>query len=100
MDCGDSENSISQDRRFLRREMPKIEAYLHYRNVDVSTIKELVRRWYPSLKPPEKKQAHQALDDIRESVEELRWYREHVFLPASALDASPAGTTPEASSPS
>ena len=75
-------NSIAQDRRFLRREMPKVEAYLHYRSVDVSTVKELVRRWYPDgPTPPEKKQAHQASDDIRESVEELRWYREHVFLP-------------------
>jgi oligoribonuclease len=82
-------NSIAQDRRFLRREMPKLDAYLHYRNVDVSTVKELVRRWYPAVKPPEKKQAHQALDDIRESVAELRWYREHVFVPASAL-AAPA----------
>ena len=82
-------NSIAQDRRFLRREMPKVDAFLHYRNVDVSTIKELVRRWYPDVKPPEKKQAHQALDDIRESVEELRWYREHVFL-APALLAAPA----------
>ena len=75
-------NSIAQDRRFLRREMPKLDAYLHYRNVDVSTVKELVRRWYPDgPKPPEKRQAHQALDDIRESVEELRWYRDQVFVP-------------------
>jgi oligoribonuclease len=88
-------NSIAQDRRFLRREMPKVDAYLHYRNVDVSTVKELVRRWYPDLKPPEKKQAHQALDDIRESVEELRWYRQHVFLPPAAVAPPPA----EASDP-
>ncbi|MSQ42244.1 MAG: oligoribonuclease [Dehalococcoidia bacterium] len=75
-------NSIAQDRRFLRREMPKLDAYLHYRSVDVSTVKELVRRWYPlGPTPPEKRQAHQALDDVRESVEELRWYRDHVFLP-------------------
>jgi oligoribonuclease len=74
-------NSIGQDRRFLVREMPKLEAYLHYRNVDVSTVKELVRRWYPGLELPEKKQAHRALDDIQESVTELRWYREHVFVP-------------------
>ena len=75
-------NSIGQDRRFLRREMPKLEAYLHYRNVDVSTIKELARRWYPGgPTPPEKKQAHQALDDIRESLEELRWYRANLFVP-------------------
>ncbi|MEI7925544.1 MAG: oligoribonuclease [Chloroflexota bacterium] len=83
-------NSIAQDRRFLRREMPKVDAFLHYRNVDVSTIKELVRRWYPTVKPPEKKQAHQALDDIRESVEELRWYREHIFLPPGAIAPPPA----------
>jgi oligoribonuclease len=75
-------NSIGQDRRFLRREMPKLEAYLHYRNVDVSTVKELARRWYPGgPTPPEKKQAHQALDDIRESLEELRWYRANLFVP-------------------
>ena len=84
-------NSIAQDRRFLRREMPKVDAFLHYRNVDVSTIKELVRRWYPDgPKPPEKKQAHQALDDIRESVDELRWYREHVFLPPPPPAEAPA----------
>ena len=88
-------NAIAQDRRFLRREMPKVDAFLHYRNVDVSTIKELVRRWYPNgPTPPEKKQAHQALDDIRESVAELRWYREHVFLPAPppAPPETPAAT--------
>lgn len=79
-------NSVAQDRRFLRREMPKLEAYLHYRHVDVSTIKELVRRWYPhGPQPQEKKQAHRALDDIVESIEELRWYREHYFLPATAF---------------
>lgn len=89
-------NSIAQDRRFLRREMPKLDAYLHYRNVDVSTVKELVRRWYPGMKPFEKKQAHQALDDIRESVAELRWYREQVFLPPSALAAPEALEAPEA----
>ena len=94
-------NSIAQDRRFLRREMPNVDAYLHYRSVDVSTIKELVRRWYPDgPKPPEKQQAHQALDDIRESVEELRWYREHVFLPpppppAPAAPAALPGTPAE-----
>lgn len=86
-------NSIAQDRRFLRREMPKLEAYLHYRHVDVSTIKELVRRWYPhGPQPPEKRQAHRALDDIVESVEELRWYREHYFLPASAFPQPPAAS--------
>jgi len=93
-------NSIAQDRRFLRREMPKVDEYLHYRNVDVSTIKELVRRWYAAgPKPPEKKQAHQALDDIRESVEELRWYREHVFLPPPPPPPSPGAPGTAAETP-
>lgn len=75
--CG---NSVYQDRRFLARYMPRLEQYLHYRNIDVSTVKELVRRWYPDgPKPPEKKHAHLALDDIRESIEELRFYREEYF---------------------
>jgi oligoribonuclease len=91
-------NSIGQDRRFLRREMPKLEAYLHYRNVDVSTIKELARRWYPKgPTPPEKRQAHQALDDIRESVDELRWYREHYFRPPQDVAAEAAPPPEEAS---
>lgn len=92
-------NSIAQDRRFLRREMPKVEAFLHYRNVDVSTVKELVRRWYPALAPAEKKQAHQALDDIRESVDELRYYRSLVFRPATEV-TPPAAIPPEAAPPS
>ena len=75
--CG---NSIHQDRRFLARYMPQLDRYLHYRNVDVSTIKELVRRWYPDgPPPPEKKHAHLALDDIRESIDELRFYRSQYF---------------------
>jgi len=75
--CG---NSIWQDRRFLARYMPELERHLHYRNIDVSTVKELVRRWYPQgPPPPEKKHAHLALDDIRESIAELRFYREHYF---------------------
>ncbi len=74
--CG---NSIHQDRRFLVRHMPQLEKYLHYRNIDVSTIKELVRRWYPDLTLPAKKGRHLALDDIRESIDELRFYRQHVF---------------------
>lgn len=78
--CG---NSVYQDRRFLARYMPRLEAYLHYRNIDVSTLKELVRRWYPDgPRPPEKKHAHLALDDIRESIEELRFYRRHYFRTA------------------
>ncbi len=77
--CG---NSIYQDRRFLARYMPALEAHLHYRCVDVSTVKELVRRWYPAgPQPPAKKHNHLALDDIRESIEELRFYRTHYFRP-------------------
>jgi oligoribonuclease len=73
--CG---NSIGQDRRFLYRYMPKLEAYFHYRNIDVSTVKELAARWAPHIKDGFKKQSsHQALDDIVESIEELRYYREH-----------------------
>ncbi len=74
-------NSVHQDRRFLSAYMPQLEAHLHYRNVDVSTIKELVQRWYPEILPklPQKSQTHRALDDIKESIEELRYYREHVF---------------------
>jgi oligoribonuclease len=77
--CG---NSVWKDRAFLEREMPDVIAFLHYRMIDVSTIKELVRRWYPpGLHAPKKKEVHRALDDIRESIEELRWYRSHVFVP-------------------
>lgn len=73
--CG---NSIGQDRRFLVRYMPELEAYFHYRNLDVSTLKELAARWAPEIKDGFKKQTkHQALDDIIESIEELRYYREH-----------------------
>ncbi|WP_088331316.1 oligoribonuclease [Lacimicrobium sp. SS2-24] len=75
--CG---NSIGQDRRFMVRHMPQLEAYFHYRNVDVSTIKELVRRWKPELLEQfKKKGTHQALDDIRESIAEMQFYRQHVF---------------------
>lgn len=95
-------NSIAQDRRFLRREMPKLDAYLHYRNVDVSTIKELAKRWYPvGPRALEKKQAHQALDDIIESVTELRWYREHYFRSSADVAAEappPPPATPDAAS--
>ena len=85
--CG---NSICQDRRFMARYMPKLEAYFHYRNVDVSTIKELARRWQPEImKGFVKKQAHTALADIEESIEELRYYRNTFFIP-SLTAASPA----------
>jgi len=93
-------NSIAQDRRFLRREMPKLDAYLHYRNVDVSTIKELAKRWYPvGPRALEKKQAHQALGDILESVAELRWYREHYFRPAADVAAEAPSPPPAATPP-
>jgi len=73
--CG---NSICQDRRFLRRYMPQLEQWLHYRNLDVSSLKELVKRWAPSVyEGLNKKNTHKALDDIRDSIEELRYYREH-----------------------
>ncbi|EDM74424.1 oligoribonuclease [Plesiocystis pacifica SIR-1] len=74
--CG---NSIGQDRRFIVRYMPALDGFLHYRSVDVSSIKELARRWYPDLPGFEKSEAHRALDDIRESIGELRHYRRHVF---------------------
>jgi oligoribonuclease len=75
--CG---NSIGQDRRFLVKYMPQLDAYFHYRNIDVSTIKELCARWQPEIaKGFKKKGVHLALDDIKESIEELRYYREHIF---------------------
>lgn len=75
--CG---NSIGQDRRFLNAYAPEFEEYFHYRNIDVSSIKELARRWKPELlKKITKKGVHLALDDIRESIEELKVYREHFF---------------------
>ena len=76
--CG---NSIWQDRRFLIKYMPKLEAFFHYRNIDVSSIKELVKRWYPSLPTYRKKKAHLSLSDIKGSINELKYYREKVFLP-------------------
>lgn len=76
--CG---NSIGTDRRFLARWFPEIEAHLHYRSVDVSTIKELAKRWFPEVaaNAPKKARGHRALDDIRESLDELRYYREQLF---------------------
>lgn len=75
--CG---NSIGQDRRFLQRYMPALEDFFHYRNIDVSTIKELVARWQPDIASGFTKRAtHLALDDIRESIAELQYYRQHVF---------------------
>ena len=74
--CG---NSVWNDKRFLEKQMPDIVDFLHYRMIDVSTVKELARRWYADVPRYEKKGAHLALDDIRESVEELRYFRERVF---------------------
>ena len=77
--CG---NSIWHDRRFLVNYMPKFEAYLHFRMIDVSSVKELVNRWYPAnyKMPSSKKQTHRAMDDILESIEELKYYRSNVFV--------------------
>jgi oligoribonuclease len=77
--CG---NSICQDRRFLARWMPGLERFFHYRNLDVSTLKELARRWHPgALAGFTKSSTHQALDDVRDSIRELRHYREKLFVP-------------------
>lgn len=93
--CG---NSIGVDRRFLDRYLPELDRYLHYRSIDVSSFKELCRRWYPAVykKRPSKTEKHRALDDIRESVAELGYYRETIMQPPeqkptpAASDAEPA----------
>ena len=87
--CG---NSIATDRSFIARDMPQLDAYLHYRMVDVSSIKELARRWYPRayFASPAKRGGHRALADIRESVQELRYYREAVFVPEPGPDTATA----------
>jgi oligoribonuclease len=109
--CG---NSIATDRSFLARDMPELDDYLHYRMVDVSSIKELARRWYPRVyfASPPKHGGHRALADILESVKELRYYREAVFVPQPGPDTltarriaarftppAPAATDPGQSSP-
>ena len=77
--CG---NSVWKDKEFLQRYMPALAGHFHYRIVDVSTLKELVKRWYPAAyHAPKKREIHRALDDIRESIEELRWYRSRVLVP-------------------
>ena len=85
--CG---NSIGTDRRFLEEYMPELEAFFHYRNVDVSTLKELAKRWHPEViaAKPEKASAHRALDDIRESIAELVHYRSTLFPPREVGGAS------------
>jgi len=87
--CG---NSIATDRSFIARDMPQLDAYLHYRMVDVSSIKELARRWYPRVyfASPAKRGGHRALADIRESVQELRYYRETIFVPEPGPDTATA----------
>ena len=74
--CG---NSICQDRRFMYRLMPKLEEYFMYRNLDVSTIKEIIKRWVPDMEAYNKQGTHLAMDDIRDSINELKYYREHVY---------------------
>ncbi|MBB0243420.1 oligoribonuclease [Streptomyces alkaliphilus] len=87
--CG---NSVGTDRGFLARYMPELEAYLHYRIIDVSSIKELARRWYPRayFNSPEKNGNHRALADIRESIAELRYYREAIFVEQPGPDSATA----------
>jgi len=87
--CG---NSIATDRSFIARDLAQLDAYLHYRMVDVSSIKELARRWYPRayFASPAKRGGHRALADIRESVQELRYYREAVFVPEPGPDTATA----------
>ncbi len=87
--CG---NSIATDRGFIARDMPRLDAYLHYRMIDVSSVKELCRRWYPRVYfgQPEKGLAHRALADIRESIRELRYYREAIFVPQPGPDVEEA----------
>jgi oligoribonuclease len=87
--CG---NSIATDRSFLARDMPELDGFLHYRMVDVSSIKELARRWYPRVyfASPEKHGGHRALADIRESIRELQYYREAVFVPQPGPDTPTA----------
>jgi oligoribonuclease len=85
-------NSVATDRGFLARDMPELESHLHYRIIDVSSIKELARRWYPRVyfASPEKRGGHRALADIRESIEELKYYREALFVPQPGPDSETA----------
>jgi len=90
--CG---NSVHMDRAFLAAHMPRLHNFAHYRNVDVSTVKELVRRWYPGLELPKKREAHRAMSDIMESIEELRYYRARAFTDPGAPEIQPASTVVE-----
>jgi len=87
--CG---NSIATDRSFLARDMPELDAFLHYRMIDVSSVKELARRWYPRayFASPEKRGGHRALADIQESIRELQYYREVIFVPVPGPDSATA----------
>jgi oligoribonuclease len=87
--CG---NSIATDRSFIARDMPELDAFLHYRMIDVSSVKELARRWYPRayFASPEKRGGHRALADIQESIRELQYYREVIFVPMPGPDSSTA----------
>lgn len=86
--CG---NSICQDRRFMARWMPELESFFHYRNLDVSTLKELCRRWQPAIyKGFQKRAMHTALADIHESIDELKYYREHFLIPAASAGTADA----------
>ena len=91
-------NSVATDRGFLARDMPDLEAHLHYRIIDVSSIKELSRRWYPRVyfNAPKKAGGHRALADIKESIAELRYYREAVFVPQPGPDSVTARALAEA----
>jgi oligoribonuclease len=91
--CG---NSIGTDRRFLARYMAELDDYLHYRSIDVSSLKELCRRWYPALyrKRPGKAEHHRALDDIRESIEELRFYRDNFLVRPDPAPEAKTGPEP------
>jgi oligoribonuclease len=85
--CG---NSIGTDRRFLATYLPEVDDFLHYRSIDVSSIKELCRRWYPEVlaQAPAKAETHRALDDIRESIAELAYYRSTIFVPGGSRSAT------------
>jgi len=84
--CG---NSIDADRRFIARHMPRLAAHLQDRLIDVTSVKELARRWFPGLGPPPKQDRHRALGDILESIEELRFYRSRLFLPSLSTEPQP-----------
>jgi oligoribonuclease len=91
--CG---NSIGVDRRFLDAQAPELDRFFHYRSIDVSSLKELCRRWYPDVyrRRPAKRERHRALDDVRESVEELRYYRSEMLRPPAPAGPVPVGAAP------